>query len=47
METEVLDEAVLQPPVNHDQKYVRIHDDERQRGLEDMDSCVVGERVYV
>uniref|UniRef100_A0A7N6B2U1 CARMIL C-terminal domain-containing protein n=1 Tax=Anabas testudineus TaxID=64144 RepID=A0A7N6B2U1_ANATE len=40
METEVLDEMVLQP-ANHNQEQKQMHDRERQHGLEDMDSCVM------
>lgn len=47
METEVLDEMIRQPPANQDQKHIQIHDHKRQHGLEDMDSCVVGKRIYL
>lgn len=46
METEVLDEMVLQP-ANHDQEHSQIRDQERQHGLEDMDSCMVRKHIYV
>lgn len=41
METEVLDEVVLQPE-NHNQEQNQSHDRDQKHGLEDMDTCMVG-----
>ncbi|XP_071355710.1 F-actin-uncapping protein LRRC16A isoform X2 [Trachinotus anak] len=40
METEVLDETVLKPE-NHDQEQKQSQDQDRQHGLEDMDTCMM------
>ncbi|XP_022613140.1 F-actin-uncapping protein LRRC16A-like, partial [Seriola dumerili] len=44
METEVLDETVLQPD-NHDREQKQSHD--RQHGLEDMDTCMMTKRKSI
>ncbi len=40
METEVLDEMVLQPE-NHNQGQKQSHGRDQKHGLEDMDTCMV------